>query len=174
MHALDQRGPSRRLPSRPADSRSGRRRDAPALPLPSVVPTETPSAVAARNIARLLPVTSHRSFPAPLFQRVVDQVTELLGVAPTAAAALHVLGTDRWLYALTGSDDRGVVVKVGRADDQGLAREASTLAALRAIQSSLQVPVLRWHGQQDDSFALVTDIVKRRKGADGVGIEDAA
>jgi len=174
MHALDQRGPSRRLPLTPRRlevwSTPGRAGAAAARVL---YQPRHRARVAARNVARLLPVTSHRSFPAPQFQRVVEQVTDLTGVEPTAAAALHVRGTDRWLYALTGADDSGVVVKVGNANDQGLAREASTLAALRAHQSALQVPVLRWHGQRDDSFALVTDIVKRRKGTDGVGIEDA-
>src|SRR5206468_5955238 len=51
--------------------------------------------------------------------------------------------------------------------------EASTLEALRGRSSALQVPVLRWHGQHDGWFALVTDIVKRRKGTGGASIEDA-
>jgi hypothetical protein len=129
--------------------------------------------LAVRAIARLVPTSAHQAFPSPQTQLVVEQATELTDLEPTAAAALHVRGTDRWIYALTSADGSGVVVKVGRADDERLAREASTLAALREQQSALQVPTLRWHGQLDESFALVTDIVARRKGTGGVGLDDA-
>lgn len=128
--------------------------------------------IAALVVARLLPAPSRRSFPSPHTQLIVEQITEVTGVQATAAAALHVRGTDRWVYALT-SGDSGVVVKVGSAGDEGLAQEASTLAALRARPTALQVPVLRWHGQHGGWFALVTDIVKRRNGTDDAGIEDA-
>jgi hypothetical protein len=104
---------------------------------------------------------------------VVKQIAELTGVEATAAAALNVRGSDRWLYALTSADGSGVVVKIGDVRDQGLAREASTLAEVRAHQPALQVPVLRCYGQYGDWFALVTDIVKRRNGHDDAGLEDA-
>ena len=129
--------------------------------------------IAAGRVARLLPAPSHRAFPAPHTQLIVEQIAELTGVEATAAAALHVRGTDRWLYALTCAEDRGVVIKVGKAGDAGLAREASTLAALSARETTLQIPVLRWHGEHDGWFALVTDIVKRRNGTAGAGIEEA-
>src|SRR5260221_13418640 len=45
--------------------------------------------VAAGAVARLLPAASHRSFPAPHAQLIVEQITEVIGVAGTAAAALH-------------------------------------------------------------------------------------
>src|SRR5258708_18287139 len=129
--------------------------------------------VAARVVAQLLPAKSHQSFPSPQTQLVVEQIAELTGVQATAAAALNVRGSERWLYALTSADSTGVVVKIGSAADDGLAREASTLAALRAHQTTLQVPVLRWHGRHDGCYALVTDIVKRRNGHDDANIEDA-
>jgi aminoglycoside phosphotransferase (APT) family kinase protein len=129
--------------------------------------------VAAHVVARLLPARSPRSFPSPHIQSIVEHIAELAGVEATAAAALNVRGRDRWLYALTSADQSGVIVKVGNADDAGLAREASTLATLSARETTLHVPVLRWHGQHEGWFALVTDIVKRRKGTDGAGIEDA-
>jgi hypothetical protein len=128
--------------------------------------------IAARVVAQLLPL-SHGSFPSPHTQLVVEQIAEIIGVEATAAAALNVRGGDRWLYALTNADGSGVVVKIGSTRDEGLAREASTVAELGAHQPALPVPVLRWHGQCDGSFALVTDIVKRRNGNDDAGIEDA-
>jgi hypothetical protein len=121
----------------------------------------------------VLPAASHRAFPAPDTHLIVEQVAEITGVKATAAAALHVRGTDRWLYALTSAGDAGVVVKVGKADDAGLAREASTLAALAERETTLQVPVLRWHGECDGWFALVTNIVERRGGSAGAGLEEA-
>src|SRR5437868_8352564 len=51
--------------------------------------------VAAGVVARMLPATSHRTFPAPDTQLIVEQVAEITGVKATAAAALHVRGTDR-------------------------------------------------------------------------------
>jgi aminoglycoside phosphotransferase (APT) family kinase protein len=130
--------------------------------------------IAAGVVARVLPAPpSQRAFPAPDTQLIVEQIAETTGVKATAAAALHVRGTDRWLYALTSSDHAGVVVKVGKADDEGLAREAATLAALSERETTLQVPVLRWHGECDGWFALVTDIVERRRGSAGAGLEDA-
>jgi aminoglycoside phosphotransferase (APT) family kinase protein len=128
--------------------------------------------VAALAVARLLPTPSRRSFPSPHTQVIVEQIAELTGVQATAAAALHVRGTERWVYALT-SGDSGVVVKIGSAGDARMAQEASMLAALRARPTALQVPVLRWHGEDDGWVALVTDIVKRRNGSDDAGIEDA-
>jgi hypothetical protein len=128
--------------------------------------------IAARVVAQMLP-GSRGSFPAPHTQSVVEQIAEITGVEATAAAALNVRGSDRWLYALTNANGSGVVVKIGNTRDEGLAREAATIAELGAHRGALPVPVLRWHGQHGGSFALVTDIVKRRNGHDDAGIEDA-
>jgi len=128
--------------------------------------------IAARAVAQFLPVP-HGPFPSPYTQSVVEQIADIAGVEATAAAALNVRGSERWLYALTSADGTGVVVKIGNASDEGLVREASTIAELGAHPSALPVPVLRWHGLHDGSFALVTDIVKRRNGHDDAGIEDA-
>jgi hypothetical protein len=129
--------------------------------------------IAAGAVARVLPAPSHRDLPAPHPQLVVEEVAALTGVEARAAAALHVRGTDRWLYALMGTGGGGVVVKVGRAGDENLQREASMLAALASNETPLQVPVLRWRGERDGWYALVTDIVQRRSGAGGVDIEAA-
>ena len=128
--------------------------------------------IAARVVAQLLPA-SHRPFPSPPTQLIVEEIAEVTGVEATAAAALNVRGSDRWLYALTSADGSGVVVKIGNSRDEGLAREASMVAELNAHRPALPVPRLRWHGQHHDSFAVVTDIVKRRDGSDDAGIEDA-
>lgn len=128
--------------------------------------------IAARGVAQLLPL-SHGSVPSPRTQSLVEHLAEITGVEATAAAALNVRGSDRWLYALTNADGGGVVVKIGNTSDEGLAREASTIAELGAHQPGLPVPVLRWHGQHDGAFALVTDIVRRRNRHDDAGLEDA-
>lgn len=128
--------------------------------------------IAALGVAQHLPATSHRSFPSPHLNALVESIAADAGIAATAAAALHVRGTDRWLYALMSGDGNGVVMKVGSATDEGLVREATTLAALRDRQMTLNVPVLRWHGQHDEWFALVTDIVKRN-GTEDPDLEDA-
>jgi aminoglycoside phosphotransferase (APT) family kinase protein len=128
---------------------------------------------AARVIAQRLPVPSRGHFPSPDTYVVVEHIAQIMGLGATAAAALNLRGTDRWLYALTSADGRGVVAKVGKTHDEGLLREASTLAQLSAHQRTFPVPVLRWHGHQDGWFVLVTDIVKRRNGNDDAGLEDA-
>ncbi|MDQ1479587.1 MAG: hypothetical protein QOI44_448, partial [Actinomycetota bacterium] len=61
--------------------------------------------IAAGVVARVLPASSHRAFPAPDTQLIVEQIADTTGVKATAAAALHVRGTDRWLYALTSAND---------------------------------------------------------------------
>jgi hypothetical protein len=129
--------------------------------------------VAAGAVARVLPAPSHRDLPAPHPQLVVEELAALTGVEARATAALHVRGTDRWLYALTSPEGGGVVVKVGKAGDENLEREASMIAAVAGSETTLQVPVLRWHGERDGWFALVTDIVKRRGRAGSAGIEAA-
>jgi hypothetical protein len=129
--------------------------------------------IAARVVAPLLPTRTRPSRVSPPTSAIVEHVVGLTGVEATAAAALHIRGKNRWVYAFTSADDAGVIVKVGNADDEGLAREASTLAALGACPTTLRVPRLRWHGEHDGFFALVTDIVERSNGSEDAGIEDA-
>jgi hypothetical protein len=121
----------------------------------------------------VLPALSHRDIPLPQPQLIVAELAELIGVEARAAAALHVRGTNRWLYALMKPDGGGIVVKAGKAGDERLEREASMLEALASHETALQLPVLRWHGERDGWFALVTDIVERLTDARSAGIEDA-
>lgn len=129
--------------------------------------------IAAGAVARVLPVASHRHIPATHPQRIVHQIAELTGLHAHAAAALYVRGTGRWIYALTNRQGGGIVVKVGNADDEGLAREAAMLAALATATTTLKVPVVRWQGECDGWFALVTDIIERCNGTGGAGLEAA-
>jgi hypothetical protein len=129
--------------------------------------------IAVGAVARVIPTHSRRDLPAPHPQLVVEELAALTGVEARAAAALHVRGTDRWLYALTKPEGGGVVMKVGKAGDESLEREASMIAALAGSESTLQLPVLRWRGERDGWFALVTDIVERRPGSGGAGLEAA-
>src|SRR3954466_13652246 len=51
--------------------------------------------IAAGVVGRVLPAaSSQRVFPAPDMQQIVEQIAETTGVKATAAAALHVRGTD--------------------------------------------------------------------------------
>jgi hypothetical protein len=94
---------------------------------------------------------------------IVERVAGLVAVPAAAAAALHARESGRWLIALTGSDGSGVVVKVGRPDDEGLARERSMLDELATRVTRLQIPRLRWHGLVEDRLVIVTDISTRRR-----------
>ena len=128
--------------------------------------------IAAGAVARVLPARSH-AVPSPRIQSIVEHVAGQTGIEAIAAAALSVRETGRWLYALVRADESGVVVKVGDAGDEGLAREASTLATLSARDTAFGVPELRWHGEHDGQLVIVTDIVRRRSAHAEAGIEDA-
>ena len=63
---------------------------------------------------------------------------------------------------LTAADGSGVVVKLGLPDDEGLAREATTMSELSAGDPAFRIPTVRWHGTRKGWFAIVTDIAKRK------------
>jgi len=87
---------------------------------------------------------------------------------------LHARESGRWLFALTNRDGLGAVVKLGPADDEGLAREAAMLSTLAAGSGgALVIPGVRWHGVHDGRYVIVTDLVTRRRASAEPGLEDA-
>jgi hypothetical protein len=121
-------------------------------------------------VARALP-RRLTPLPTPHVEAVVENVAGLAGVRAGAAAALHARESGRWLIALTEPDGSGVVIKLGRPDDQGLARERSMLERLATRETVLQIPRLRWHGVHEDWCVIMTDIVTRRGRKAGADLE---
>jgi len=125
-------------------------------------------------ITRFLPGRPVTSLPAAGIETVVEQVSALAGVCADAAAAFHSRESGRWLFALTARDGNGVVMKLGPADDDGLAREGAMLSKLAASQTTtLQIPRVRWHGVHENRCVIVTDIVTRRSVTAEPDLEDA-
>lgn len=125
-------------------------------------------AVLARSLARLQPVSS---LPGDL-EATLAAVVQLASVEYDAAAAVHVRASNRWLFALRSGARGGTFVKLGRAGDAGLAREASALAQL-ATRPAIRVPRLAWHGEHDGFFAVATELVVRRSPRAEADLEDA-
>jgi hypothetical protein len=131
------------------------------------------ASIAGQAVARFLPVRRRRSSPPPEILSLGEEVAARAGVEFGAAAVVHVRETDRWLFAILSSHTRGAFAKLGRCDDVGLAREASTLRAVAAADGSIRIPSLRWHGSLAGRSVIVTDIVQRRKGTADPGLDDA-
>jgi hypothetical protein len=128
--------------------------------------------IASAAITRLLPKRAGRPLPAALVQSVVSTIASDIGIRIDAAAALHARESQRWLFALTGPDDTGVVIKLGMVDDEGLAREAATMMRL-ATEPRLRVPSVRWHGEHKGWLGVVTDIATRSTLSAEPDLEDA-
>jgi hypothetical protein len=129
--------------------------------------------VAGAVLARVLPIRAGRPLPARVIQSVVAEIAEDIGVRVDAAAALHARVSQRWLFAHTAADVSGVVVKLGLPDDEGLAREATTMSELSAGDPTFPIAKLRWHGTRKGWFAIVTDIAKRTSDTAEPDLEDA-
>ena len=127
-------------------------------------PVSAPATGAGRRPgSRARTAATRGRLPAADVATIVERVAGLVGVPAAAAAALHARESGRWLIALTGPDGSGVVVKIGRPDDEGLARERSMLDELATRVTRLQIPRLRWHGLIEDRLVIVTDIATRRR-----------
>jgi Phosphotransferase enzyme family len=129
--------------------------------------------IAGAALTRVLPVRGWRALPARLIQSVVGEIAAELGLRVDAAAALHARESQRWLFALTAVDGRGIFVKLGMLDDEGLPREATMMGELAASDATFGIPNLRWHGQRKGWFAVVTDIAKRKNPTAEPDLEDA-
>jgi hypothetical protein len=129
--------------------------------------------IAAAVLTRVLPVRAGRPLPARVVQSVVADIAEDIGVRFDAAAALHARASQRWLFALTAADGSGVIMKLGLPDDEGLAREATTMRELSASDTAFLIPKLRWHGTRKGWFAIATDIAERTSNTAEPDLEDA-
>jgi N-acetylglucosaminyldiphosphoundecaprenol N-acetyl-beta-D-mannosaminyltransferase len=106
-------------------------------------------------------------------ETTVARVAEVAGIRSNPAAALHARETDRWLFSFPRADANGAVVKLGHADDQGLAREGACLNKLAGTNTGFGVPTLRWHGRHEHWYAIVTDVVQHRVTAGESDLGDA-
>jgi Phosphotransferase enzyme family len=129
--------------------------------------------IARAAVTRVLPRRIGRALPVPIVESVVSAIAAETGVHPEAAAALHARETLRWMFALTDSDGRGIVIKLGMVDDDGLAREAAAMAEFGADDFAIQIPNVRWLGEHKGWFAIATDIADRRSNGTEPNLEDA-
>lgn len=102
----------------------------------------------------------------------LDDLCDLLGVAPHGAAAIHSWMIDRQVICLV-SPGGCFVVKVGHRDDEGLANEARLLQLLAGNAGIVEVPSVRWSGFWSGRLVVATEVLPLARGWREVTIDDA-
>ncbi|MGH2866579.1 MAG: phosphotransferase family protein [Solirubrobacteraceae bacterium] len=132
-------------------------------------PTLAPAARGARSLALARGWGRHCAPPVDAF----DELCERLGVAPVGAAAIQSWLADRLVVCIVGLRT-SVVVKLGTAEDSGIATEAMLLGELEGTAGPASVPRLRWHGVWRDHLVLATEVIQLAERQREVTLDEAA
>lgn len=90
----------------------------------------------------------------------VCSLAERVGlVGPIGMAAMASPGRDRIVVGLARPGELLAVAKVGSLDDVGLRNEAAILLELQSTEARVRTPALRFAGEVDDHFVVITDAV---------------
>jgi hypothetical protein len=132
-------------------------------------PRRARARLASAVVARAMPARWSRAASVPK----IDSILEQAATSYVHGAAMYAREPDRWLFALMESDARGVVVKLGRLDDDGMRHEIETMTALAGVDVPFRSAKVRWSGEIDGRLVLVTEIITRDGGRGEAGLEEA-
>lgn len=132
-------------------------------------PRRARARLASAVVARAMPAMWSRAAPVPN----IDNILEQTATSYVHGAAVYAREPDRWLFALMDPAGQGVVVKLGRLDDDGIRHEIETMSALARVDVPFRSAKVRWSGQIDGWLVLVTDVIARDSARGEAGLEEA-